>query len=68
MVPNSVLKAIQAGMWDFEPENTETNEYEATKALPGSHEKLTIMADRLEQGLPLWHPKDRRTYEDANVE
>ena len=67
-MPNSVLEAIQAGIWDYEPENTETNEYEATKALPGSDEKLAVLADRVQQGLPLWHPEDRRTYDDRDRE
>lgn len=63
-MPNSVLEAIQAGIWDYEPQNTETNDYESTKALPGSDEKLAVLANRVREGLPLWHPGDRRTYDD----
>jgi hypothetical protein len=33
--------------------------------LPGSDEKLAILADRLKSGLPLWHPRDSRNYADA---
>lgn len=67
-MPNSVLEAIQAGIWDYEPDNTETDEYEATKALPGSDAKLAVLAKRVKQGLPLWHPQDRRSYDDLEVE
>jgi len=63
-VPNSVLDAIKLGVWDFEPEDTEQTEYGHTKAMPGSDEKLDILANRVRQGLPLWHPSDRRTYDD----
>ena len=65
---NSVLEAIREGIWDFEPTSTEDEEYESTKALPGSTEKLDILAQRVQLGLPLWHPEDRRTYDDQEVE
>jgi len=67
-VPNSVLDAIRLGIWDFEPKNVETESFDSTGALPGSPEKLDILAKRLETGLPLWHPEDRRTYEDMHLE
>jgi hypothetical protein len=67
-VPRSVLDAIKMGIWDFEPEQSETSEYDATEALPGTDEKLGVLADRVEQGLPLWHPSDRRTYDDSDTE
>lgn len=35
-------------------------EFAATDAEPGSAEKLAILACRIQQGLPLWHPLDRR--------
>lgn len=67
-MPRSVLEAIKLGLWDFEPEqhdfDTDTR-YNATQAMPGTDEKLEIMARRVEQGLPLWHPSDRRTYDDV---
>ena len=59
----SVLEAIQVGQWDFEPEN-EDLEFDSTDALPGSEEKLKVLADRIQQGLPLWHPSDRHTYDE----
>ena len=63
-MPKSVLEAIQAGDWSFEPDRTEEEEFTATDALPGSDEKLEILARRIRDGLPLWHPSDRHTYED----
>jgi hypothetical protein len=65
-VPHSVLEAIKLGMWDFEPEKKRAAEYSATRALPGTHEKLEIMARRIQQGQPLWHPEDRRTYDESH--
>jgi hypothetical protein len=52
------------GIWDFEPEDKEFDEYSSTGALPGSAEKLDVLAARLTQGKPLWHPSDRRSYVD----
>lgn len=63
-MPNSVIEAIQMGIWDFEPEDKEFDEYSSTGALPGSAEKLDVLAARLTQGKPLWHPSDRMSYVD----
>jgi len=63
-VPNSILEAIQQGQWDFEPAHTAEGEYSPTEALPGSNEKVRILAERLRRGLPLWHSEDRQDYED----
>lgn len=63
-MPESVIEAIKQGIWDFEPEETEEGDYQSTAALPGSIEKLRVLADRLEAGEPLWHPSDRITYRD----
>ena len=64
-VPQSVLDAIKLGIWDFEPEEQESNRYSSTDALPGTHEKLAVLSARVREGLPLWHPEDRRTYDDS---
>ena len=64
-MPQSVLDAIRMGGGDFEPANQREKEFDSTHALPGTGEKLDVLAERLEQGLPLWHPKDRRTFDDA---
>ena len=63
-MPNSVLDAIKLGQWDFEPEHVPKNEFDATRALPGTDDKLAIMAERLRQGLPLWHPEDPLNFDD----
>ncbi len=63
-MPQSVLDAIKLGIWDFEPEDHETAEYDPTRALPGTDEKLAVLSERISQGLPLWHPDDRRSYDD----
>jgi hypothetical protein len=64
-VPNSVLDAIKLGIWDFEPQGHEQDDYEPTASLPGSGEKLAILSERVKDGFPLWHPQDRRTYDDS---
>ncbi|MCA9260403.1 MAG: hypothetical protein KDA61_14425 [Planctomycetales bacterium] len=60
----SVLEAIQMGIWDFEPRKRERENYDATEAMPGSEEKLRVLARRVREGLPLWHDHDRTSYED----
>lgn len=64
-MPESVLDAIRQGQWDFEPETVQQSDYDSTAALPGSPEKIKELADRAEEGLPLWHPEDRRSYDDT---
>jgi hypothetical protein len=66
-VPHSVLEAIKSGQWDFEPEPQEVWEYAATEALPGTNQKVKVLALRVELGLPLWHPEDRRTFDFRNL-
>jgi hypothetical protein len=58
-VPRSVLEAIRMGIWDFEPPDIEFSKFEAANAMPGTSEKLLILAERAERGLPLWHLQDR---------
>ena len=64
--PHSVLDAIKMGMWDYEPDSGEEINFDATQALPGTEEKLMILAKRVQQGLPLWHPSDRQTFDEHN--
>ena len=64
-MPESVLDAIKMGIWDYEPDNVEEESFDSTHALPGTNQKLAVLAERLEQGLPLWHEEDRRSYDDA---
>ena len=62
-MPQSILEAIKSGDWNYEPDNAEvTNEFDSTEALPGSDQKLEILAERIRSGLPLWHPDDRLSY------
>lgn len=58
-MPRSVLEAIKMGLWDFEPPEVESGEFDCTEAMPGTKAKLDILAERAECGLPLWHPADR---------
>jgi len=62
---DSVLEAIRNGQWDFEPEVVEPEEFDCTNSLPGTEDKIKILADRAKDGLPLWHPSDRRSYDDS---
>ena len=59
----------------FAPRNAEESmlmygktglEFAATDAAPGSVDKVAILAYRVEMGLPLWHPEDRKGYEGVN--
>ncbi len=65
-MPQSVLDAIKLGIWDYEPEEHKSAEYDATRALPGTLEKLEVLSARVSQGLPLWHPNDRRSYDEGD--
>ena len=58
-MPKSVLEAIKMGIWDFEPPKVEFDKFDASNAMPGTGEKLLIMAERAKRGLPLWHIEDR---------
>jgi hypothetical protein len=64
-VPQSVLDAIKLGLWDFEPEEHASTDYASTQALPGTDEKLAVLSERVSRGLPLWHPKDRQSYDEG---
>ena len=64
-MPRSVIEAIKQGDWNFEP-GQEPVSLKETAALPGTIEKLDVLADRLRQGLPLWHPRDRLTYDESD--
>jgi len=66
-MPDSVLDAIKQGMWDFEPQEFDELDYDSTVALPGTDEKLGVLSARLQCGLPLWHPEDRRSYDDSQM-
>jgi hypothetical protein len=63
-VAKSVLEAIKLGIWDYEPEQIEERRFPSTRAMPGTGEKLEVLAQRIRAGLPLWHHQDRRDYDD----
>ena len=63
-VRKSVLEAIRDGVWDFEPAQAGENEFDATRAMPGTREKVDVMAQRIREGLPLWHSRDRSDFEE----
>jgi hypothetical protein len=58
-VPKSVLEAIKLGLWEYEPPEVPSDEFDATGAMPGTKDKLKTLAQRAHDGLPLWHPLDR---------
>jgi hypothetical protein len=41
-------------------------DFEPTDALPGSVEKIAVLAYRAEMGLPLWHRDDKVSYDGVN--
>ncbi len=65
-VSKSVLQAIREGNWFFEPDDVESNRFDATRAVPGSREKLDVLAARASEGLPLWHSADRADYDEPD--
>jgi hypothetical protein len=65
-VARSVLDAIKQGEWDFEPPGAAGFDNRATGAMPGTAQKLDVLAERLRLGLPLWHPRDRMSYDDED--
>jgi hypothetical protein len=64
----NVLDAIRDGDWFFEPSEVDAKLYQATSAIPGSREKLDILAERVRAGLPLWHELDRADYDDPDAD
>ena len=59
----SVLDAIREGQWDFEPEDVDETRFNRTEAMPGTEAKLSVLAQRVQEGLPLWHGEDRTEYD-----
>jgi hypothetical protein len=58
----NVFEAIQKFGHDEDFAPHESDDFAATQAPAGSPEKLAVLAKRIEEGLPLWHPEDRRDY------
>jgi hypothetical protein len=51
----------------FQPPDVEPSGFDATAAIPGTREKLAVLAARASAGLPLWHDHDRADYEEPEV-
>ncbi len=49
-MPKSILEAIKLGLWDFEPLEADPMQYDAADAMPGTKEKLLVMAERSAPG------------------
>lgn len=62
-MPKSILDAIKMGLWDFEPREVDCSQFDAADAMPGTREKLEVLAQRVKKGLPLWHEEDRTDVE-----
>jgi hypothetical protein len=62
----SIIEAIREGNWDYEPGTERADLPPATRALPGSVEKLEVLAERVRQGQSLWNPADRVSYGDGD--
>jgi hypothetical protein len=63
---DSILDAIKKGIWDYEPHDQQPREFRATGSMPGTNGKLSVLAERVRQGLPLWHPSDRQDYDQEH--
>ncbi len=51
----NVFEATSHGL-DFVPKSSD---FAPTQAMPGSAEKIEVLAARIKAGLPLWHEEDR---------
>jgi hypothetical protein len=67
-VSKSVLDAIREGDWFFEPEEIDSEDFYATGAIPGSRQKLEVLAARARAGLPLWHEDDCASYDQSDTD
>lgn len=57
--PKAVIKESQKSLLDWLAYEPKTDvKFPPTSALPGSPEKIDVLAERYEQGLPLWHAQD----------
>jgi hypothetical protein len=66
-VAKSVLDAIREGDWFFEPKELDSDQFQSTDAIPGTREKLDVLAERASAGLPLWNDGDRPDYDEAGL-
>ena len=67
-VPGNVFEAIlqHGNDFDYKPaQNINDHDLTSTDCLPGTHSKIEVIRKRVEAGHPLWHPEDRKSYDDA---
>ena len=56
---NSILEAVKMGLWDFLPHTVDDRELEASDGVPGTREKLDILAEHLRRDRrPIWPVDD----------
>ena len=55
---NSILEAVKIGLWDFLPHMVDYDELEASDGMPGTREKLDILAEHLRRDVPIRHFDD----------
>jgi hypothetical protein len=67
-VPRSVIDAIKQGDLTFEPASRDAADSKATVAMPGTAEKIDVLAQRLAEGEPLFHPRDKLSYDQPESE
>ena len=65
---NNIHEAIRSGKWDYEPDDVDDSHFDSTSAMPGTDEKLEILAARARKGLPLWNSNDRTDYDESQVD
>ena len=46
-------------MYGVPKDGTKLPLFEPTQTIPGSLQKVQALVDRIDSGLPLWHPEDR---------
>jgi|GEM_PF-962817 len=65
----SVLDFIKAHRSDRDFElNEDAEGQQSTNSMPGSRAKLDTMAERVRQGLPIWHDNDRKELDERTIE
>ena len=50
---NSILEAVKMGLWEFLPHTVDFSELEAPDSIPGSREKLDVLAEHLLRDVPV---------------
>ena len=63
----SSLDVIQNARPVYKLDEIEELSFDATDAEPGSAEKIEILARRIREGFPLWHPDDRHAEDLPNL-